>query len=156
MSLDTYIRFLEPVDPRTVWAAMREVIEAPSNYTWDRYPAQQDMSKLFAPNPTWFAPGGQGAQTLAAMSYGAEGSLLDDREWDEPDLRNEAPPPAYVVVSFTNGDRNRHDEFAHALIHRVGVPAAVRAWYASPWAEMGSTPSLDNVRCALNGPVVPR
>jgi hypothetical protein len=52
MSLDTTIRFLTPVDPRAVWSAMSTIIEAPADYTWDRYPANPDMVALFAPNPT--------------------------------------------------------------------------------------------------------
>jgi hypothetical protein len=54
VSLDNTIRFFTPVDPWAVWSAMSAIIEAPADYTWDRYPANPDMVALFAPNPTTF------------------------------------------------------------------------------------------------------
>ncbi|MBV8347580.1 MAG: hypothetical protein JOZ49_08605 [Mycolicibacterium sp.] len=33
-TLTTRIRFTEPVDPRLVWAKMREVTDAPAGYAW--------------------------------------------------------------------------------------------------------------------------
>ena len=136
MSLDTTIRFLTPVDPRAVWSAMSTIIEAPADYTWDRYPANPDMVALFAPNPTWSAPGGQGAQACAVMSYGAEGSRLNDSEYaDFP--ADQVPPPAYVEVTLTNGDRDRHGEFLERLVAWAGSPVAIYESYAGTWTVRG-------------------
>jgi len=143
MSLDTSIRFLEPVDPRTVWAVMRTMIDAPAEYAWDRYPANQNLGELFAPNPTWCAPGGQGAGAVAVMHYGAEGALLDDREYTAtPDdwAPGQIPPPAYVQVMLTNGNRDRHGEFAHQIICAIGLRTAVSC-NGGGWITLPVNPS---------------
>ena len=143
MSLGTWIRFLEPVDPRTVWAVMRTMIDAPADYTWDRYPANPNMMALFAPNPTWYAPGGQGAGAVAVMHYGVEGALLDDREfsdWPEDWSPAQIPPPGYVEISLTNGEKDRHGEFVHQIICAIGLRTAVSC-NDSGWITMPVNPS---------------
>jgi hypothetical protein len=143
MSLDTSIRFLEPVDPRMVWAIMRTMIEAPADSAWDRYAPNPDMTALFAPNPTWYAPGGQGAGAVAFMSYGAEGALLDDREYHDPQDDwgpGQIPPPAYVEITLTNGNKDRHGEFAHQIICAIGLRTAVSC-NDGGWITMPVNPS---------------
>jgi hypothetical protein len=132
MSLDTTIRFLTPVDPRAVWTAMSAIIEAPADYTWERYPYNPNMGSLFAPNPTWNACSGQGAQAVATMIYGAEGSLLNDDEYEGVPA-GQLPPPAYVELTLTNGAKDRHPEFLEKIIAWAGAPVAVQDDYAGTW-----------------------
>lgn len=172
MSLDTHIRFLQPVDPRLAWAVMRRVIEAPAEYMWDRHPAKQ--APLYSDNPWWLSNGYAMHQAgiydtsivAAAMYYGAEGSMLDDSEYQGDDAvvsmatgeyspvpPDQIPPPGYVDINFCNGQRDRHAELAHRLITELGIPTAVRMDYEGTWTHMPLHPTLADVQQALGFPV---
>lgn len=159
MSLDTHIRFLQPVDPRLVWEVMRRVIEAPAGYIWDRHPAHDanDPVWKYSDNAVWISNGYamheagiyDTSLVAATMYYGAEGSMLDDSEYDEGFPAAQIPPPAYVHIHFCNGHRDRHDELAHRLIAEVGIPAALERDCEGTWTLLPSRPTLGDVQRAL-------
>lgn len=176
MSLDTHIRFLQPVDPRLVWEVMRRVIEAPAGYIWDRHPAHDanDPVWKYSDNAVWISNGYamheagiyDTSLVAAAMYYGAEGSMLDDSEYHGEDAvvnmttgetspvpASHIPPPGYVDINFCNGQRDRHAELAHRLITELGVLAALRMDYEGTWTVLPPQPTLSDVQQALGFPV---
>lgn len=131
------IRFLEPVDPRTVWEAARIAVGAPADWTHHGlpadYPPQYITNLLRQADPC-------GASALVTMDYRPEGAPLDDSEWDGSDADpRQIPPPAYVQISldtrWEHADTNL--ETARALAAAVGVAAAIRDGGDGDWVLLG-------------------
>lgn len=134
MGYEAHVRFTEPVDPRVVWEAVRTVVEAPNDYAWARYAPGGQMGT----NGCWFAEPEQGAKALACMYYGAEGSPLDDTEYNDPDddwAPAQIPPAGYVEAHIWASYRYTSElvERAHRLAALVGVPAAIRDDFTGCW-----------------------
>ena len=133
------IRFLEPVDPRTVWEAARIAVGAPADWTHhglpDDYPPQYITNLLRQSDPC-------GAAALVTMFYRPEGAPLDDSEWDGiTDAAGQIPPAGYLEIQldtqWEHADANL--ERALALAAAVGVAAAIQDGGDSDWVLLGAT-----------------
>jgi len=96
MTLTTHVRFLDPIDPRDVWAMAQDMVGVPADYRFEYHRVGSPMwpgSELTNTNSGYFAEPDQGAGALLALDYGEEGSLLID----DPELEW---PPAYVELTF--------------------------------------------------------
>jgi hypothetical protein len=129
------IRFIDPVDPRTIWDTVLQIVEAPADYEWTRYAPGGEMGR----DGCWFAKPEQGANSLAWMYYGPEGATLDDSEYtDYPSddwAPEQIPPAGYVQVHldtrYTYTDENIAR--AQALIGIVGQRAAMKDDFTGEW-----------------------
>lgn len=137
MGYSTWVRFCDPVDPRDIWRAVRVLVEAPDNYRWRCYAPGGDMGR----DGCWFAEPEQGANSLACMYYGPEGSLLDDSEYSDPAdgwQPSQIPPAGYVEVHMSAGYSCTDDLIrrAHLLVAAIGVQAAIRDDFTAEWTTV--------------------
>lgn len=143
MGYTAYVRFTAPVDPRAVWAAVRAIVEAPDNYSWECYAPGGQMGR----DGCWFAKPDQGARSLAWMYYGPEGAPLDDSEYtDDPQdwAPAQIPPAGYVEVHLDTRYAYTDEVIAQAqtLVALVGVAAAIRDDFDGTWTTV--QPALVN------------
>lgn len=94
MTLTTHVRFLDPIDPRDVWAMAQEMVGVPDGFQFKHFSAGQVIfGSLTYDNAGYRAMAGQGAGALIDLEYGPEGSLMRD----DPEL---TWPEAYVELCF--------------------------------------------------------
>ena len=142
MTLTTRVRFTEPIDPRTVWNRVRELINAPENYRWTHHGAgsrPMHEGDHWPLNPEFYAESAQGADAWARVEYGAEGSALVE-EWDAyPQYADDYPldqrgPRAYVLVHLdesVQADAAVYPRIVAAMA-QLG-PIAWRTDYSETW-----------------------
>lgn len=108
MTMTTRVRFLDPVDPRTVWERAALLVKAPENYR-SEVRRQRDGDYLTIADPD------QGAEALLLMYSGNDGGrLIRDVDGYADDS-----PPAYVELCFNQPysccDSNQHDSWVSSL-----------------------------------------
>jgi hypothetical protein len=147
MTLTTRVRFLAPVDPRLIWAEVRELLDAPADYQFQHNsPGGRPLYEgdFWPWNGEYYAQTDQGLTAHAHMEYGHEGAPLRE-EWDvHPESADEypvdkRPPVGYAELSL---DTCYSDDYEAGDIHagiiaklaqRSPVPIAWQLEYMGEW-----------------------
>lgn len=139
MSVNTRLRFLEPVDPRAVFKAVAELVHTPHG-AFNHQPAGSEPTHDFWPiNPRIRTNGGSDASVT--VEYGSEASLLVE-EWDVyPEYADDYPPNlrgphAYVLLDIESSGGHLYDmhhAWRDAVLQWSPVPVAVENFSSGEW-----------------------
>lgn len=145
MTLTTHVRFLDPIDPRDVWAMAQAMVGVPEGFQFEYRRVGTPMwegSKLTYQNSGYAAPPGQGAGALLDLEYGEEGSLMQDEQ--EEDV-----PPAYVELAFDTpyGSGVKHAPWIAHCINWAAEHGVRALWWQGECCEEWHhlvTPALEH------------
>lgn len=138
MTINSRIRFLDPVDPREVFDFAAALVNMPASSFVHQAPGSEPLylNDFWPLNPRICTAGGSDASVT--VEYGAEGSRLIE-EWEvyPEDIPSEQRgPQAYVLLDFESSGGFRYED------HPAWVQAVAYKFLRIPMAEQNYATGL--------------